>query len=439
MPTNIRSFQGAQSRFVREQVYGTTPGTPTYLQVDGFGVTPTATVDTDPFSPPGTLIPSIVQITDDFSEGSMEGKVDYNGLPFVLAGLFGQPTISALGGSPAAYQWAWSWDGRRQLRPVSYTLANGFSDSADVVTGLIFNTMEISGGRADGFDFSGDIFGKAMLAGQALGGITNEVQSLIATGATSGTFKLIAFGETTGTIAFGATAGDVQTALEALTAFESGDIVATGGPLPTTPVVLTFGGIYAGEDVAAITADNALLVGGTAVITTTTPGADTALTIPAVPASAVQGNIYLDATRAGIGGTQLGYAYEMGISIGERMQRVRPIAKSKAFDGVIDMGDQEHVITIMFGRNTVGDAQLAKLRAATRSFVRCEWEGDTISGGNKYLFQTDATIIYTEAGDPNDTDGVHAREYSGRIVTDPVSNVALSFKVVNTVPNLAGA
>jgi len=441
MPANINSFQGAQSRFVREQTYGTTPGSPAWLQVDGFGVTPTATVETDPFAPPGALIPSIVQVTDDFSEGSMEGKVDYNGLAFVLAGLFGQPTITSLGGAPAAYQWAWSWDGRRPLRPVSYTLANGFSDSADLVTGLIFNTMEISGGRADGFDFSGDVFGKAMLAGQSLGGITNEAQTITITGTPSGgTFTLSAYGETTSTIAYNATAGAVQTALEALTAFEVGDIVVTGGPGPGTPYVATFGGIYAGLNVPQMTAAGSFTGGSSPAIavTTTTPGADSVLSIPAVPASAVQGNVYLDTTRAGLGGTQLLYAYEMGVNIGERMQRVRPINKSKSSDGVIDMGDQEHMITLMLGRNATADAQLARLRNATRVFVRCEWEGDVISGANKYLFQTDATIIYTEAGEPDDVDGVHAREYSGRIVTDPVSGVALSFKIVNAIPSLSG-
>jgi hypothetical protein len=440
MPTNIRSFQGADTRIVRETSYGTTPGSPTFVRLEGFGVVPTATVETDPFAPPGALIPSIVLINDDFSEGSMEGRVDYNGLAYVLAGLFGQPTITSLGGSPAAYQWDWSWNGRRPLRPVSYTLHNGYSDSADVVTGWIFNTLEISGGRADGFDVSGDGFGKAMLAGQALGGIVNEAQTLTITGSpTGGSFTITAFGETTTAIPWNSTAGAVQTIMEALTAFEPGDITVTGGPAPGTPLVFTHGGIYAGENVAQMTANGALLTAtGTPTFTTTTPGSDGALTVPAVPAGAVQGNLYLDTTRAGLGTTQVLYAYEMGINIGERMQRVRPINKSKSSDGTIDMGDQEHVITIMFGRNPTGDAQLAKLRASTRSFARCEWSGDVISGANNYLFQTDATVIYTEAGEPNDTDGVNAREYTGRIVTDPVSGVALSFKLVNSIAGLAG-
>jgi hypothetical protein len=101
---------------------------------------------------------------------------------------------------------------------------------------------------------------------------TNEVQSLIATGASSGTFTLSFDGETTAPIAFNASAADVQAALLLLSNFNPGDITAAGGPLPGTAVTLTFGGQYANTNVATITADNTSLVGGTAVITVVTPG-----------------------------------------------------------------------------------------------------------------------------------------------------------------------
>lgn len=439
MPQNIYPFQGAETRLVRETAYGTTPGSPTFLRLNGFGVTVSPTVETDPFAPPGAMVPSIVLVNDDFSEGAMEGRLDYNGLGFVLSGLFGQPTITALGGSPAAYEWLWSWNGRRPLRPVSYTVHYGFAESADVVTGWIFNTLEVSGGRADGFEVSGDGFGKAALAGQALGGITNEVQQIAMTGPpTAGTFTITWNGETTAAIVYNAAASAVQTALEGLPSVEPGDVLAAGGPLPGTPVTVTFQGAYAGQNVAQMTTTDTL-TGGSSAVTTTTPGADAAVDVPAVPAGAVQGNVYLDSTWAGLGGTQLLYAYEMGLTFGERMERVRPINKSKSSDGVTDMSDQEHTITLMLGRNATADAQLAKLRAGTRSFVRAEWEGDVISGANEYLLQTDACVIYTEAGEPDDVDGVHAREFTGRIAIDPVSQNAVQIKLINAIPSLSGS
>lgn len=108
-------------------------------------------------------------------------------------------------------------------------------------------------------------------AGEIEAGV-NEVQSLVATSASSGTFTLSFRGQTTSTIAFNASAATVVAALEALSTIGAGGVTATGGALPGTPVVLTFAGALAGMDQPAITADNTLLVGGTAVITTTTPG-----------------------------------------------------------------------------------------------------------------------------------------------------------------------
>jgi hypothetical protein len=106
----------------------------------------------------------------------------------------------------------------------------------------------------------------------------NEVQSLVATGATSGNFALSYSGgygsyatgaQVTSSLAFGATAAQVQTALVALP-----NVLCAGGPLPTTPVTITFQNDLAGQNVPQITVPTAtmLLTGGAAVVTTATPG-----------------------------------------------------------------------------------------------------------------------------------------------------------------------
>jgi hypothetical protein len=93
---------------------------------------------------------------------------------------------------------------------------------------------------------------------------TNEVQTLSKTGTvTSGTFTLTWEGDTTAAIAFDATAAQVKTALVAASPeLATADVTATGGPLGGTPVVLTFTGSYAAQDVSLITADSTNLVGG---------------------------------------------------------------------------------------------------------------------------------------------------------------------------------
>jgi hypothetical protein len=106
---------------------------------------------------------------------------------------------------------------------------------------------------------------------------SNETQSVTITGTpTGGTFTLTYDSQTTGGIAYNAAASAVKTALEALSNVEAGDITATGGPLPGTPVVVTFGGSLAGTNVTQMTGSAASLTGGTTpavVVATTAEGA----------------------------------------------------------------------------------------------------------------------------------------------------------------------
>ncbi|MFD3336056.1 hypothetical protein ACFWV1_25930 [Streptomyces sp. NPDC058700] len=105
---------------------------------------------------------------------------------------------------------------------------------------------------------------------------TDEVQTITITGSpTGGTFTLTFSGQTTAPIAYNATASAVESALEGLSNINPGDVVAGGGPLPGTPVTVTFGGQYDGQNVAEMTASGAGLTGGSTpavAVTTTTPG-----------------------------------------------------------------------------------------------------------------------------------------------------------------------
>jgi len=105
---------------------------------------------------------------------------------------------------------------------------------------------------------------------------TDEVQTVTITGTpTGGTYTLTFDTQTTAGIAFDATASAVQSALEALSNIDPGDVVCAGGPHPDTAITVTFGGQYDGQDVEQMTADDSSLTGGTTpevTVTTTTPG-----------------------------------------------------------------------------------------------------------------------------------------------------------------------
>jgi hypothetical protein len=109
------------------------------------------------------------------------------------------------------------------------------------------------------------------------GGNVNEVQT-ITVDATGGTYTISYGGDTTSAIAFNATAAAVQSALETgIDEIDVGDVRVTGGPGAAgggTPYTLTFGGQYAGTNVAQVTT-TATLTGGaaTATVATGTGGA----------------------------------------------------------------------------------------------------------------------------------------------------------------------
>lgn len=109
-----------------------------------------------------------------------------------------------------------------------------------------------------------------------------EVQTVTITGTPAGGTVTLTFdGETTGTIAYNASAATVLAALEALSNVDVGSVVVTGGPGPGTAWVVTFSGAqYLGANVPVMTASGASLTGGTspAIAVTTTTGGGSGVT-----------------------------------------------------------------------------------------------------------------------------------------------------------------
>jgi hypothetical protein len=134
----------------------------------------------------------------------------------------------------------------------------------------------------------------------------SEVQRITVNGTpTGGTFTLTFRGQTTTAIARNATAAAVQAALEALSTIGAGNVVGSGGPLPTTPVDIAFAGTLALQNVPTLIAAHAL-TGGTAMgvtVVATTPGAEGAQSIDKASA-----NITLDDLQDMVGMAQGAWA-----------------------------------------------------------------------------------------------------------------------------------
>jgi hypothetical protein len=126
----------------------------------------------------------------------------------------------------------------------------------------------------------------------------------------------------------------------------------------------------------------------------------------------------------------------MDLQIGERLSRVRPINKEKTSDTVIDVAEQEHTLDLTLANNPAAAVELAKLTAGTPTFPRVEWEGATISGANKYLIRIDCCLLYTEVGQPDDTDNVSTKQFSGQMAIDTTSGNVLRVTIINTLASL---
>lgn len=93
---------------------------------------------------------------------------------------------------------------------------------------------------------------------------TNETQTITITGTPNGgDFTLTFDGQTTAAIAYNASAAAVLAALVLLSNIDIGDLDTSGGALPGTPVVVTFGGRFRNTNVPLMTANGAGLSGGT--------------------------------------------------------------------------------------------------------------------------------------------------------------------------------
>jgi hypothetical protein len=136
---------------------------------------------------------------------------------------------------------------------------------------------------------------------------SNEVQTLTVTGGpTGGTFTIAWAGQTTGPIAYNATAATVQTALEALSNIAPGDVTVTGNA--GGPWTLHWAGAQLGNDVAAPTTTSSLTGGSSptvTVATTTAGGAAGASDGTQVLAGFLVDHIFFNPTSTKAGGALL--------------------------------------------------------------------------------------------------------------------------------------
>lgn len=270
------------------------------------------------FNIPTTSVPQKL-----WANGTWTGIVDYNQAIYPLSGLIGivgsAPTVP--GGGTNARRWYFApVSSGADPNPKSFTIEEGDSDAVQVGEGLKFSSFGLEWTN-DASNMTGNLFARFPLDNQTVTTLTDEEQQIAESGTvTAGTFTITYSAQTTAAIAFDATAAQIQTALEALSNLAPGDVVVSGGPIQTTPVIIIFQGTLKGTNVTQITVDSTGLTGGTYVPSTITAGGAAITSIAQSPVSRMHVDIYVNDTFGALGTTKVTQAYAGDFRIGDKVQ-----------------------------------------------------------------------------------------------------------------------
>ena len=207
--------------------------------------------------------------------------------------------------------------------------------------------------------------------------ISSAVQTLSILGSpTGGTFTLTTSAPlpvgTTAAIPYTADAGTVQNALAAI--IGAGNVVVTGGPLPSGSLTITFEGAFAQQAIPNLSVTNNNLTGGTspsgAIATSTIGGvAGSPTLISSVPntVAALQGNnaqvrVIIDGSLLPSGPTDIGFAINASDSI-LRGLAIEGFSVGVSVPNPTDVGD-------LIQGNFIGDCTWS-IRSIRRRVFRC--------------------------------------------------------------------
>lgn len=155
--------------------------------------------------------------------------------------------------------------------------------------------------------------------------------------------------------------------------------------------------------------------------------------LPLVPILPNQVSVYLDTTFAGLGTTKLLRVLETEIGVGGRFGPLWPLNSALTSYGAHIETEPDATVRILVEADATGMGLLPTLRAGSTSFVRVEAIGGVIGAGTAvFKLQMDVPVKWEEISSLDDSDGVYAAEFSGRIVHDATANKNISVKLTNS-------
>lgn len=148
-------------------------------------LTPGAESNSDLVTSTGYVVPTGVQVTQEWATGDVSGRIGYNSLVYILSSVFGYtaPSTSITVGATAtgtnARQWAFAPSAKATTTPKTYTLEYGDAVRAYKSTHGFFNSLTLSIDRTKS-EMSSSFIGRKLQTGQTLTATPTEIAAQIA-------------------------------------------------------------------------------------------------------------------------------------------------------------------------------------------------------------------------------------------------------------------
>jgi len=412
----------------------TTPGTAVAAakRMQGLTVTPGIKSSISTYKGSGFKFPTISTMGKEWVEAGVSGPMSYTDLVYILSGIMG--TAAIVDGGGGVYTWTFTPKLYSGDTPKTYTIETGSVLRAQrFAYGLLTGgTLQIN---RDECTFSASMIAHALEDDVYLS--TNAKYSIVKSGdATGGTFTLTVGAATTSAIAYDANAATVQAAIEALATVGTGNVVCTGGALPSTAVVATFVNDLAQTAVTMTIDTTNITGGGSMTITATAVGAAPAV-VDLVPVTSPEVLVYVASTQAGLAGaTALARNFAVSVALNSRFGPVWVLNGSRNFAAHVETAPDLSA-SLLVEADDEGMAQLPKMRTGDTLWVRVKATSPTmVAGTTPYSMQIDMATKITDAADFSDEDGVYAIEWTLTGVSDPTWGKAIQTTIVNDLSAL---
>lgn len=430
----VRPVVEEVSQLGLESVEGTPVAANRRLLGVGFNLMEAA--EFDEVIPQGMAVATAVPIRQNWSTWEISGDSypDYNALLFLFSLLFGAPTTTTPGGATNARQHVWT-PPATAISKLFATIEKGQpGGTAELAAGATMTDLGLSFSRTAAQELSGSGFARLMDYAAVVG--VDEVNVVTITGGpTGGTFTVTVNGQTTAGVAYNASAGTLQTALEALSNVVPGDVSVTGSA--GGPYTLTWAATFANTNMT-VTSSGASLTGGTTPAATTTTTQQGGITdIACVPILAGQVDVYMDTAGAGLGTTKLTTDFAAELSIGGLRGPVWVLnsALPSYKESVALRPDVS--LNLELGNDATSRALVSDMRLGTTKFIEIRATGGEIESGQNYSLKIQMAGQVNEAPSAGDRDGASTLPFSFRAVHDPTWNAWVRVVLVNGLASTA--